>query len=109
VRARWWWWWFSVLSLFFVFTSARGYPLSGVGRGARAGYAAFIFDRVVLPGIFLRIANFPLEFTSKLTTGDQNILRFYYPTPFNFPVNSNGLAPSLRASGGLGACLVHAA
>ena len=23
VRARWWWWWFSVLSLFFVFTSLR--------------------------------------------------------------------------------------
>ena len=42
---------------------ARPYPLSGVGRGARAGYAAFIFEGC---SIFLWIANFPLEFTSKL-------------------------------------------
>ena len=43
--------------------SARGYLLSGAGRGARAGYAAFIFEGC---SIFLLIANFPLEFTSKL-------------------------------------------
>ena len=32
VRARWWWWWFSVLSLFFVFTSLRAVhsPLLGL-------------------------------------------------------------------------------
>ena len=45
------------------YPSARGYALSGAGRGARAGYAAFIFEGC---SIFLLIANFPLEFTSKL-------------------------------------------
>jgi hypothetical protein len=42
-------------------------PLSGVGRDARAGYAAFIFEG---RSIFLQIANFPLEFTLKLNGVD---------------------------------------
>ena len=67
MRARWWWWWFSVfaviLRVHIPHPSARGYPLSGVGRGARAGYAAFIFEGFP---IFLQIANFPLGFSSKL-------------------------------------------
>ena len=46
--------------------SARGYALSGAGRGARAGYAAFIFEGC---SIFCSVANFPLEFTSKLNDG----------------------------------------
>ena len=31
MRARWWWWWFSVLSLFFVFTSLRAVHSPSLG------------------------------------------------------------------------------
>ena len=76
MRARWWWWWFSVLSLFFVFTSLRAVHspsllgLAGVLELAmRLSYlrAVLSFVRKILDPIFKNGKNGLLKLEKKTT------------------------------------------